>query len=262
MLQRLCRADGNVSESCFLQTVMKFSGNTSWIQYAPQQIYSAFEVNLPRVEIPRVTVTEGVHPPGSEWARLPIPFCRVCDQSVCGEPIDPDVNETFQPGASYGYGNETFEGGLAWFKQMVCAQQCSGLNLTVCPPGLVQFPEPASGLSGYTGFYGTHVDGGDDGFPFSIFDTVVVPEVEEGDYLLSWRWVGVIPAWHLFTCSFAPACPSRLPPSFFAGLRAEPPNLGKSTSFGRTPLSHWYSLFSKQNCADVHISTAAEGARS
>ena len=35
---------------------------------------------------------------------------------------------------------------------------------------------------------GTHVDGGDDGFPYSIVDRVLVPEgLEEGDYLLSWR---------------------------------------------------------------------------
>jgi hypothetical protein len=73
-------------------------------------------------------------------------------------------------------------------RQMVCAQQCSGLNLTMCPPGMAQFVPPADGLSGYTGFYGTHVDGGDDGFPYSLVDKVVVPDVEEGHYLLSWRW--------------------------------------------------------------------------
>ena len=63
---RLCKADGDVSEACFQQTVLKFAGSSSWIQYAPQQIYNAYGVELPRIEIPRVTVTEGTQPPGSQ----------------------------------------------------------------------------------------------------------------------------------------------------------------------------------------------------
>jgi hypothetical protein len=75
---------------------------------------------------------------------------------------------------------------MEWFEQMVCVQRCSGLNLTVYPPGMEQFPPPASG---FTGFFGTRVDGGDDGLPYSIVDHVIVPQdLQEGDCLLSWRW--------------------------------------------------------------------------
>ena len=59
--------DGDISEECFQHTTLKFAGDVSWIQYAPQQIYSAFDVKIPRVEIPRITITEGVHPAESEW---------------------------------------------------------------------------------------------------------------------------------------------------------------------------------------------------
>jgi hypothetical protein len=57
-----------VSEACFQHTVLQFAGSTTFVQYAPQHVYSAFAVELPRVAIPRVTVREGTHPKGSEWA--------------------------------------------------------------------------------------------------------------------------------------------------------------------------------------------------
>ena len=49
---------------------------------------------------------------------------------------------------------------------------------------MTQFREPLPGLSGYSGAYASR-----QGLPYSIVDKVEVPAaLEEGDYLLSWRW--------------------------------------------------------------------------
>ena len=67
------------------------------------------------------------------------------------------------------------------------SQSCSGFNLTACPAGMLQFNEPANGVSGYTGLY--PADAGPAGIPYSVIDTVRVPaQIPTGDYLLSWRW--------------------------------------------------------------------------
>merc|ERR1719384_734570 len=142
------------------------------------------EVKLPRFALPLVKVSEGTFPRGSEWARVPVPGCRLCDQAVCGKGLMPNMSQKFSPGGIFG--NVTMYGGLPWFKQQQCAQSCSGLNLTACPPGMTQFPEPLPGISGYTG---TYPPVGHEGLPYSIVDQVIVPkDLDVGDYLLSWRW--------------------------------------------------------------------------
>lgn len=161
---RLCKNDGKnkVTEECFQQTPLKFYGNTSTIRYA--QVEQWFKHHsLPELKIPLVRVTEGVHPAGSEWARNPIPACLLCDQTECMKLS-------------------------SWVDQQHCSQSCSGLNMTHCPPGLAQFPEPAAGLSGY---YSWHAwdDNGLSGFKFNIVDQVIIPQdIEPGRYLMSWRW--------------------------------------------------------------------------
>jgi len=89
-------------------------------------------------------------------------------------------------------------GGNAWLESEGCAQQCSGFNFMQCPPGMQQFDEPAPGISGYIGNFMVTGDiesaaeqkvVGIEGFSYSIMDKVEVPEhLEEGEYLLSWRW--------------------------------------------------------------------------
>lgn len=113
-----------------------------------------------------------------------MPACRLCDQSVCGPGLMPNFTERFSlPNPPYS-GNQTALGGAKWFEQQMCAQSCSGLNLTACPPGALQFEEPANGISGYT----LTLDH-NEGTPYSIMDDVQVPEdLPVGDYLLSWRW--------------------------------------------------------------------------
>lgn len=167
--------------------VLKFAGETQWIQYGNQTYQYDKMVRLPRFALPLVKTSKGTHPRGSEWARVQIPGCRLCDQSVCGAPLMPNLTEKFRPDLPYPVDPSVeFYGGLAWFRQQQCAQSCSGINLTACPPGMTQFPEVLPGISGYTG---TYPPVGHTGLPFSIVDKVEVPkELEAGDYLLSWRW--------------------------------------------------------------------------
>jgi hypothetical protein len=63
---RICpNIPGTVTEHCFQQHPMRFAGTSTWLEH----------INGTRFEIPRVTVSEGTFPAGSEWARLPFPEC-------------------------------------------------------------------------------------------------------------------------------------------------------------------------------------------
>lgn len=201
---RLCKKSDGVSEECFQKTTLPFHGDHSWLQYTdllPSRDESG-PLKFPKVEIPRVTVPgDQVHPVGSHWARNPIPSCKYCDQSKCGGLL-PDLTEkvTVSPYDMYPE-NYTQYGGNDWYKQEMCAQQCSGFNWMQCPPGTAQFDEPAPGISGYLGRFAILGDievkditkppkvVGIEGFDYSVMDEVKIPdELEEGEYLLSWRW--------------------------------------------------------------------------
>jgi len=199
---RLCKKSDGVSEECFQKTTLPFHGDHSWLQYTdllPTRDDSG-PLKFPKVEIPRVTVPgDQVHPAGSHWARNPIPSCKYCDQSKCGGLL-PDLSEkvTMSPFDMYPE-NYTQYGGNDWYKQELCAQQCSGFNWMQCPPGTAQFDEPAPGISGYLGRFAIMGDIEDitkppktvgiEGFDYSVMDEVKIPdELEEGEYLLSWRW--------------------------------------------------------------------------
>lgn len=200
---RLCKKSGTVNEECFQKTTLPFHGNHSWLQYLdiiPTRDDSG-PLKLPTVEIPRVTVpADQVHPAGAHWARNPIPSCKYCDQSKCGDLL-PNITEKI---TIDGYDklpeNFTQYGGNAWWKQEKCAQQCSGSFLMQCPPGMTQFDEPAPGISSYVGHVSEvlTVDEhgkqylrpvGIEGLEYSVMDKVQIPDdLEEGEYLLSWRW--------------------------------------------------------------------------
>lgn len=187
---RLCKKSNNITEDCFQNNVLRFSGNVSWLQYSDQIPNREGFISLPRFEVPLVTVTEGTFPAGSQWARNPIPSCAYCDQATCGTRL-PNLTEWFQP-HQLGPDDHTWQvGGEQWWKQEQCAQDCSGFNLMTCPPGMTQFPEPLPGISSYLGNFmvmGKHTVGME-GVQFSIVDKVLVPSaIEAGDYLLSWRW--------------------------------------------------------------------------
>jgi len=174
---RLCKKSQGVTEGCFQQNVLQFHGNKSWLHYAeaiPKSYAPGEFLDLPRVPIPRRIVLDSK---GSQWARNPIPSCLYCDQNICGGVLPNITEEITDPFAPCDFSYGCF-GGNSWWKTEVCAQQCSGLDLISCPPGMTQFAEPAAGISGYS-----------DGFSYSVVDKVEVPAgLEAGEYLLSWRW--------------------------------------------------------------------------
>lgn len=158
---RLCKNDGDsggVNEACFEKNVLQFAGTTQFIVYTDGK-WS---------EIQRVTVTQGTHPAGSEWARFPVPSCDVCNPSTeCGEPLMPTS------GMDYG---------SPWNQQVNCNAACAGSTISKASgscPGATQFPEPLPGMSGF----------GKSIWHWSVVDRMQVPEdMEPGDYLLSLRW--------------------------------------------------------------------------
>lgn len=158
---RLCKADTvNITEACFQQTPLEF-GNSSRVLFANGTRGPPF---------PIVKTSVGTSPPGSEWARDPVPGCSDCDDflSKCGAPLPP------VPGWA-GWKSQ-------WNAQVDCYAMCDGAGsskaLGHCP-GKTQFPEALPGLSGF----------GKYSWPWSIEDTVKVPShIPPGDYLLSWRW--------------------------------------------------------------------------
>jgi hypothetical protein len=192
---RLCKKDGNVTEECFRQNTLRFHGNHSWLHYAeaiPSFMqfgpFGNSKINIPRVVVPG----DQVHPKGSHWARNPIPGCKSCDQTKCGGLLPNMTDQIDSKLVSNGgpYGGGPFYGGNAWWKQEQCAQECSNC-------GMLQFEEPAPGYGKFSGYVGNYnVSEGSEpqafiieGFWFSVMDKVEVPKhLDEGEYLLSWRW--------------------------------------------------------------------------
>merc|ERR1712032_1480968 len=161
---RLCKKSDGVSEECFQRTPLKFAGNTSFIMHNDGSIEKEF---------PMRKVTVGTYPEGSEWAMDPIPGCRTCDdaQAQCGNPLEPKAED--EEGGGYSD---------PWNAQVNCYGACCGSASSKahgeCPTG-TEFYEPLSGHSGF----GKNVP------EWSIMDRVVIPEeLEEGEYLLGWRW--------------------------------------------------------------------------
>jgi hypothetical protein len=191
---RLCKKSDNVTEECFQRTVLRFAGNVSFLQYSDKIPNHEGYLNLPRFEVPLVTVSEGTFPPGSQWARNPVPSCKYCDQTKCGTRL-PNLTAWFQPHFGGPDDKTWFVGGEDWWKQERCAQDCSGFSMMQCPPGMTQFREPLPGISSYIGplIVDEHENPkqmvGMEGLLYSIVDRVVVPSnIQVGDYLLSWRW--------------------------------------------------------------------------
>lgn len=186
---RLCPAWGDINEECFQRNPLAFSGSNSWLQWGGGS-------KKRRVTIPRVTVDQGTHPPGSQWARNPVPACDLGQQAACGDPRTP-ANLTEISGYLH-WGNETipYYGGKKWIDFVRCGVVLSGelpsqtwANKTGSPPGgivcgtNVQFPEPYPGVSGFVHNDTTPIDA------FNIVDLVQVPtSIAPGHYLLSWRW--------------------------------------------------------------------------
>jgi hypothetical protein len=175
---RLCNKKETISEECFQRTVLNMSGDT--------QTYQIEDDESTRVEIPRVSVTEGTYPPGSMWARVPIPACDVA--AMCAVPDAPQKRESL----GCPYANEP---GCP-----VNPNGCAGVGIPgaqfgkpktfTCPA--VQFPPPfpdaAVGFGGF-GWPCIEYQMAVVGLPWNIIDKVQVPaDIEAGEYQLSWRY--------------------------------------------------------------------------
>lgn len=199
---RLCKnsASNNITEECFQRGHLHFEGDTQWLSWT--QKWAGNHTTVKRVEIPRVTVSNGTHPAGSPWARVPIPACRFtgahfgwpnCPGDCAGccasapLPAHPRINES-------------------WWRSQDCVAMCAGNGLPgSCPAGETQFPEPLPGLSSLWSSWlwcdaphnSTDLRDQPHDMPCSrasmmatnIVDHVRVPDdLEPGQYLLSWRW--------------------------------------------------------------------------
>lgn len=136
---RLCKnSPGQVTEECFQRTPLRFVGNTQWLQH----------INGSKLEIPRVTLSNGTFPAGSEWARQPIPGCK-------------RGNPEHGP-AGHGFTD-------------------------VCVHG-TEYPEPIRGIAGfgYTNKTAPGLDMFHD--YSIVDQVIIPSTLEPGDYLLSWRW--------------------------------------------------------------------------
>lgn len=107
---RLCRAPAAgeaLTEECFQQTVLRFSGDTQWVQYGDSGPSVVFRANR---------TVSGTWPPGSQWTRNPIPACAKPD----GGAFDLEAHCVAEGGATqfpapgpglYGFGtNAAFPG--------------------------------------------------------------------------------------------------------------------------------------------------------
>jgi hypothetical protein len=197
---RLCKLDaaGKVSEECFQKNPLKFAGDKQWLQYGQ------FVPNQPRFEVNMWKTNTGTYPAGSDWARIPVPACKFCTNLIdqCGEEMSPNMTD---PSGTLPTG-ETYYGGQTWINQIECAALCTGatpipvpppppINVNgteyglsdgmLCSPGMTEFEEVMPGVSG---FLANHSYPDRSVVGYSIVDTVIVPDLEDGSYLLSWRW--------------------------------------------------------------------------
>jgi hypothetical protein len=78
---RLCPKSKPLTEECFQGQVLKFASNDTWI------VYGDFNsTNRTRIQANRTT--EGTHPSGSQWTKVPIPSCAGAGGGGLGEKCD------------------------------------------------------------------------------------------------------------------------------------------------------------------------------
>jgi len=204
---RLCRSGEALTEACFQRTPLRFAGDKQWLQW--RQSWGDNESSITRAEIPRVTVSSGTHPVGSEWARVTIPACKICptslDWSSCPAGADCAGCCDTVPLPAHPRINES------WWRTQDCLAMSAGSGLPgSCPQGQMQFPEPLPGMSAtYSSWLWCdappkakpahiHPSLGDSphdepcrnnaAIKMNIVDHIQVPDLEAGDYVLSWRW--------------------------------------------------------------------------
>lgn len=179
---RLCKKSGPVTEECFQGTPMEFYGDDQYIQYCinTQQLppYNDAPEAWPpcdertRVSIPAVRVNTGTVPKGSTWTRNPIPGCKAPNGGAYGERCGP--NDGTSP--------DDYQFPPAAADLSRPGQLLGGFGVGGCygDPYGAHCGQPPYGDS-YKGLWWRS-------FHFNIVDRLVVPKVEPGEYIMSFRW--------------------------------------------------------------------------
>lgn len=168
---RLCRkiAGQEVTEECFKQGHLKFSGNKQWLQWGTDK--------KSRVEVDALRAEEGTYPEGSQWTRFPIPACGA---AWGGD----DAGESEVPGRLQG-GPEC---NRTQFKPPVPGLFGHALTQCLVPDTNIQ--------NNYQRYHGYHAHNCTDEtikrveklFNVNVVDFVEVPaNLRAGNYVLSWR---------------------------------------------------------------------------
>jgi len=147
---RLCKADSELTEECFQQNPLEFVGDVQWIQHG-----SGMDTTQ-REEIPAVRVGEDkVVPVNSIWTKNPVPPCNtpVSGGAIHTPCLGPTFKSDIKGGVGEAYG---FGGGMCQ----------SGEKGSACTPE--EFKKQ--------------------NFDFGIVDKVRVPQLPEGEYVVSFRW--------------------------------------------------------------------------
>jgi len=141
---RLCPIAAEATEDCFQKHHLSFHGDSSWIKLGGSG---------ERIEIKANRTTQGTHPSGSQWTKVPIPSCGGmyggglgCDAG-CAEPQFPSP----VPGL---WGNGPTNG-------------CAG-----CDPSADAHNQPVCRKE----------------MAYEIVDQLKVPDLQPGRYVLSFRW--------------------------------------------------------------------------
>lgn len=147
---RLCKkVQGmTLTEECFQRTHLQFATEQTEIRYVDN--------HKPSVLINATTTSVGTFPKGSQWRRNPVPMCN-CDQGIACDATD-----------SLSAGNPSKPYPKSY-----------GIHDARCPTG-VQF-EPLFDQGYGVGLY-PHA------LAFTMVDKLQLPELEAGEYALSWRW--------------------------------------------------------------------------
>jgi hypothetical protein len=155
---RLCKkVDGQeLTEECFQQTHLNFATDTTEVRRTKSNA---------SVFINATTTSVGTYPAGSQWRRNPVPMCN-CDQGIRCQGASASARALL--GGKGGKGT-----------QAQAYPNAYGVHDERCPTG-VQF-EPLFDLGYGTGLAPHTLD-------FTMVDKLQLPELEAGEYSLSWRW--------------------------------------------------------------------------
>ena len=154
-IYRLCAVGEPLTEACFFRTVLPFDRTAQQLEWS----------NGTRWPIAGVWVDEGTYPPGSTWARNPIPR------------INFDSSSSGQPAGASGCEKSPITGGAVGPNCRQFDPPCPQDNGWVADP-----KHKGTDMSGQGACSGDWTRG-------SIVDRVHIPtSVAPGDYVLSWRW--------------------------------------------------------------------------